>query len=341
MVHSPLNSVTNATKRKVLALYRSGEGKGVIMRATGISAWKLYRVLDEAGVPTRPRGTRSKSQQYRFSADTIKEMCDAYESMSLQTFLDTYDISKASLSRYRKRFGYKKKNKLEWDSDFFARNTTEAAYWAGFLLADGNVFCRTPQQTLLSLHISRVDHDHAVAFKETIRSQHKLSQRGGRVCSVNGRLGRSKPTVVLQVSGGETLALQLRRWGIIPNKSYSWHMPSFPRQLLRHFLRGWFDGDGTMSFNKPGTQYFKVTGHRIALEWYLEGLKQLGHPGGAHFTRPPHPNSPACDMRINGRFNVLRIASLLYRNGDICLQRKWGIVHHTDWKKRKQLLAAE
>jgi hypothetical protein len=125
MVHSPLNSVTNATKRKVLALYRSGEGKGVIMRATGISAWKLYRVLDEAGVPTRPRGTRSKSQQYRFSADTIREMCDAYESMSLQTFLDTYDISKASLSRYRKRFGYKKKNKLEWDRDFFARNTTD------------------------------------------------------------------------------------------------------------------------------------------------------------------------------------------------------------------------
>ena len=331
-------TVTAAVKRKVVALYRSGEGKGVIMKATGISAWKLYRVLDEAGENRRPRGTRSKSQRYGFSEEKIKEMCEAYESMSLQKFLATYSISKATLSRYRSHLGYRRKNKLEWDRDFFSRNTSEVAYWAGFLLADGNVFYKTLNQTQLSLKISSVDHDHIAAFRRTIRSEHKLSQVSGRLVSINGRLGRSEPAENLQLSGGPALAVQLKRWGIIPNKSKHWRKPTFPSHLMRHFLRGWFDGDGTMSFTKPGTQYFKVTGNRRALKWYLEMLRQLGHPGNAYFTKPPMPSSPACDMRINGRFNVLRIASLLYRNGEICLQRKWGIVNHKDWRKKKQLL---
>jgi hypothetical protein len=157
----------------------------------------------------------------------------------------------------------------------------------------------------------------------------------GKTAVLNGKTVHSKPFRRLHLSGGDSLPADLRAWGVVPRKSYHWVEPQIPDRLIRHFLRGWFDGDGTIDYRKTGQQYFKVTGNRQALEWYAGQLKRMGVAAAPYFTKP-HGRGPACDMRINGRWQVLHIASLLYREGDECLTRKWAIASHADWRMRKQ-----
>jgi hypothetical protein len=323
---------------RVVELYLAGEGKASIRSQTGVSAWVLYRILDDHGVKRRPRGTRSKSRRFRWSDDQLREMCEARERLPVAVVEQMYGMDDTTLWRHAKRLGYgSKRQKLPWDQLFFARNSATVAYWAGFLMADGCVTVRSPRSTQLTLGLSELDRGHLEAFREALNSEHAIQERPGTVVNVGGRTGHSRPHVTLTVSGDGSLATDLRRWGIVPNKTRNWVEPDVPRRLLRHYLRGWFDGDGTLSFHDIRNQYFKVTGHREALRWYLRQLQGLGHPGDAYFTKSP-PASVACDMRINGRWQVLRIAGLLYRKGDLCLGRKWVIAHNSDWRRRGHVL---
>lgn len=330
--------ISRSLEKRVVALYRAGEGKQSICGQTGVTAWVLYRILEENGIKRRPRGTRSKSSRYRWTDEQLLEMCEARERLPVARVEKLYGMDDTTLWRHCKRLGYDSKRlKLPWDRRFFEKKTAIVAYWAGFLLADGNVFLRSPKSTQLTLSVSRVDEMHLTCFREHIKSEHAIQQRAGTRVVVRGRRGTSRPQAVLTVSGDASLAKALRVWGIVPNKTKNWCEPNVPPQLLRHFLRGWFDGDGTLAFKGDNNQYFKVTGNHKALRWYLAQLKSLGHSAEAYFTKSP-PGSSACDMRINGRWQVLRVAAILYRRGDLCLDRKWVIANHPDWRRRRSLL---
>jgi len=326
-------------EKRVVDLYLAGEGKQSIRSQTGVSAWVLYRILKEHGVKRRPRGTRSKSCRFRWTEEELRKMCEDRERLPVAVVEEIYGMNDTTLWRHAKRLGYgSKRQKLPWDQKFFTRSSPAVAYWAGFLMADGNVFVRSPRITQLTLGIGEVDRIHLEAYRTALKSEHAIQQRAGTAVNVAGRTGRSRPQVILTVSGEGDVATALRRWGVVPNKTRNWVEPKIPRRLLRHFLRGWFDGDGTLSFHDHRNQYFKVTGNRHALRWYLKQLQLLGHPGDAYFTKSL-PGSVACDMRINGRRQVLRIAALLYRKGDLCLERKWSIAQHADWRHRSEVLS--
>lgn len=343
--YRPINQMSTRTpttktlERRVVSLYLAGEGKQSVCKQTGVSAWVFYRILEDHGIARRKRGTRSASCRYRWTDKQLLEMCEARERLPVARVQKLYDIDDTTLWRHCKRLGYgSKRLKLPWDRDFFSRQTPEVAYWAGFILADGNVFVRSPKSTQLTLSASRIDSNHIAAFRKAIKSSHRIQERAGADVSVRGRKGRSRPQVVITVSGDGSLAAALRQWGVVPNKTRHWVEPKIQSRLLRHYLRGWFDGDGTLAFKGDRNQYFKVTGNRKALEWYLKQLQALGHPASAYFSKSL-PGSSACDMRINGRWQVLRVAALLFRDGDRCLLRKWAIADHPDWKLRRRIPA--
>ncbi len=125
----------------------------------------------------------------------------------------------------------------------------EAAYWAGFILADGSV--RNPRRggrgrgagAVLDVQL----HDRDTCHLERMASY---------VCptaEVHPCAGRSAVRLIVP---GMALVKALRRFGIVPRKSYGHPIPSLHDSEVAPFLRGFFDGDGCVGvYEQDGLRY--------------------------------------------------------------------------------------
>ena len=110
----------------------------------------------------------------------------------------------------------------------FREVTEEASYWAGFLAADGCV----DEVGRVRLYLQLSDHPHLQKFAEFVGSNHTLS------------LNEKRNRCSLEFTCKDMVE-DLLRWNIVPRKSIL-YCPPERVGLLQPFLRGLFDGDGTI-----------------------------------------------------------------------------------------------
>jgi len=125
----------------------------------------------------------------------------------------------------------------------FASMTEQAQYWLGFLAADGNV---STKKNAVSLAIK--DIEHVLKYKHFISSAlseyYRINAAGSTICQITFGNKETKDFLI--------------SIGITPNKSKTF---KFSIPITGHILRGVFDGDGSVSQNRPkittGSLYFK------------------------------------------------------------------------------------
>lgn len=124
-------------------------------------------------------------------------------------------------------------------------DTEEKAYWLGFLFADGyicNVTEESKKRYLLEISLAICDVNHLYKFATFL--QHKNphitisdTNYGGKRCRFN--------------VANKHLWETLKSYGCVPNKSLILKFPEITifksPELIRHFMRGYFDGDGCIS----------------------------------------------------------------------------------------------
>ena len=144
-------------------------------------------------------------------------------------------LDPGKLSKYLKLNGVKierlpHKKKIN-KNIFEVINTEEKAYWLGFLYADGYVGL-TDNRVELTLQLSDVNH--IEKFKTFLNSDCKISTN-----SYRSRLSIKD----------EKIKKDLINLGCTPQKSLILKFPTHdkvPKELIRHFIRGYFDGDGSL-----------------------------------------------------------------------------------------------
>lgn len=122
------------------------------------------------------------------------------------------------------------------DKRFFETiDTEEKAYWLGFLYADGSV---SKDLKAVTLELNIKDIDHIRKFKRAINSTHKITiKKPSNAKCKSARLAVSC----------KQMCLDLVNCGCVPCKSNILKYPSInivPKYLEKHFIRGYFDGDG-------------------------------------------------------------------------------------------------
>jgi len=126
-------------------------------------------------------------------------------------------------------------SKYTVDENYFdCIDTEDKAYWLGFLYADG---CVTKDCKCLVINLCTDDIVHLVAFNKCVSSTYPIKQID------NGRY------VSLRITN-KRLVSALVLCGCIPCKSLILTFPNnniLPTKLQRHFIRGYFDGDGCIS----------------------------------------------------------------------------------------------
>lgn len=197
-----------------------------------------------------------------------------------------------------------------WDFDFFTRFNPITAYWAGFLIADGNI---NDKGNVMALVIQAKDLNHLEYFCDHIGIDRSAIFTDSKYRAYGVHLHN------------KNLGDQLKFWGIAPRKSKNFSVPSyFPQYLLPHFLRGWIDGDGNVYRYGRSARIRVASGNKESLQWFAGCLQSLGYDGYIGIQDVHSEKYPGNYMLyIGGANQVARVCDLLLVDEHFCMRRKW------------------
>lgn len=187
------------------------------------------------------------------------------------------------------------------DQDAFSEITTEkAAYCLGFILADGY---RMSKGKGVCIDVKPSDEPVIHYIREHCKSSAPIFHRVR-----NHGYAKGGVSVGVNITSVK-LASDLEKLGVIKNKSAGTKLPSISRELTRHMVRGYFDGNGCLT-----TRQFFITAH----ETVCADIIRIGLDIDIHLSSAPMGNI----CRIWGGRKNRRFVDWMYENCEFALPRK-------------------
>lgn len=141
-------------------------------------------------------------------------------------------------------------------------NTPEKAYWLGFFLADAWIVTEKDQPTAFAI---------ALHERDCEALEHLQEQLNGTSMIRRTRTG----SPLFQIKLTSRLAAEdLIKQGVKPRKSKTARLPNLKALLMPHLLRGYFDGDGSISVRDNSLTMDFTSGSRLLLEDIKEHLQE-------------------------------------------------------------------
>ena len=228
-------------------------------------------------------------------------------------------IIQRSTSSIQSRIRYlpiqRKVKKHKVNSDFFKIWSPEMAYVLGFVGADGNV-CHSGRAH--SLHIACDDKDIIEKIKITLSYEGPIYQKTRN----NGKISYS-----LRICD-QIIFTDLQKLGITERKSLTFSPPKIPKKLIRHFIRGYFDGDGSVWLrNTPYASKLVVdfyTASQPMSEFiYLKMKKILKNSyNGKVRIAVAHQKTPYYRIHL-GQKSAFKLFAYMYNDVNLYLERKY------------------
>lgn len=190
--------------------------------------------------------------------------------LSMLELSNKYNISISYLFKQFKKLGIRKTTKRFLDENSFSVYTPENCYWAGFIGADGNIFIGKGGHRV-SIQLAQKDKNHLEKFNNFLRGNYTIEERTSEKGNTLSNL------VAIQVYS-KKLAMDLfNNFNIIPNKSFTLQPPNLPPELVKHYIRGYFDGDGHIEKRSNISLGFTITsGSKAILKWMMGALRENG-----------------------------------------------------------------
>jgi hypothetical protein len=215
-----------------------------------------------------------------------------------------YSLSKsAGVFASSRRLALLNVNTSAFEPDSDGRYSPEQRYWAGFLLADGNICIPRTGTPVLSLGLGIRDEAHVRAFADF------LGYPQGSV-----RWNKSSDQWIVQARSDRWIE-SLAPLGIYPQKTFSAIVPA-QFQQDRHYLRGYIDGDGSVRW-ASGSPSISAVGTKQTCQTILDASMSISPKVGSSVQRAGN----IFRITINGRY-AQDFAAWLYQAGDVSLERK-------------------
>lgn len=235
-------------------------------------------------------------------------------SHSLSYVANKYNISRPTLmKRIRaldKLFFVDRKNRKLNNNRYPLFNKIDneiSAYWLGFLYADGCVHHINNNNYKVALAIK--DTEHLLRFRKDIGAMQKPYYIKNGCVSIS--------------IGSYILAKDLIGLGCVPRKSLILKFPTeeqVPVHLLSHFIRGYFDGDGSVYKAAYNSYYAEFIGTFQFMEGVVNILCGVGLTNIS--IRNKIVNKNTYTIRYSKQTDVVLLYKYLYDNATICLDRK-------------------
>lgn len=186
----------------------------------------------------------------------------------------------------------------------------ERSYWIGFILADGSISEKKYGRTAgLTVRIAEVDRGHLCKLAKALGSKHKITH----VVE-----GAGHASVQFRVSSSE-IAESLIRYNVLPRKSADHAFSELiPPHLLKHYFRGYFDGNGGISRHKRSLWTINCcSSHRFLTRF----VQWIGEQIGGH-DAPVYMGDGIHRVNWSGTHRCREILDLMYKDATVYLDRK-------------------
>lgn len=192
-------------------------------------------------------------------------------------------------------------------------DTEEKAYWLGFLYADGYVSNINSHKNFnVELGLQKQDKTHLEKFKAFLNTRNKIVYK--------------EATQSFKITiNNKQLHSDLIQKGCIPNKSNLIRFPDnniLPDDLIRHFVRGYIDGDGWIGMRM---QKNNVIGRLGITSGSIEMLRDIIEKckwQQMAIVKDKRSSSTYNVLWTNGQ--VIEMLDFLYKDSTIYLDRKYN-----------------
>lgn len=295
--NNEINKQNENIKHKALQLFNKDYTRRSIAKELNISRNKLDNLLyDVPGIFELP------SEEVQ--SNIVKEYKN---NIAIEDIARNNKISTSKLKHILYMNGIEKRRKrtTSLNTSFFKIIDTEnKAYWLGFMMADGYNDEKTGK---IELALSEIDLVHLELFKETLNSGSKITEK---------IIQNKYKAFRLSLSSIE-MSMDLASHGCIKNKSLKLEFPNtIPQELLHHFIRGYFDGDGCMYISS--SNIFSCCFSILGTEGFLN--KIVDNMNLHHNKKEKKGN--VYSIRYGGRQQCLKIKDYLYKDATVYLKRK-------------------
>lgn len=201
-----------------------------------------------------------------------------------------------------------KKKYLYNDKVFSDIKTEEEAYWLGFIMADGHNYKNK------RLRVDIKDNNHLEKLSHLIYPNKDKPIQSRDLGYGNIYMFNCSVVKIVE---------NLNRYGVVPNKSKKVKLPVLKNDMYRHFIRGLYDGDGSLNYTmaKNSPNYRRYNYSIVGNYDLIEGVRYL-------ISKYVDVNLKVYEMKSihriskKGNKSILSILEWMYRDSTIFLERK-------------------
>lgn len=285
---------------------------------------KKYRRL------TNTVHTNQSRLKEKIDFDWCKKMYSEYN-VPIFRIAMLYDICDVTLGKYfhedktmqlkGRRYGKNSQN------DFFRNiDTKEKAYFLGLLAADGSVVTNK-KSISIRLELNEEDEYIIQKFNDIANFNEKIKTH----------IDDHAPRKYISINSAN-MAEDLIKYGIVPNKSHkdTIHIPNLNPDLISHFIRGFFDGDGIAK--KQG--YIGFCGSKTIIEQIHDHLINVLNLTKTKITY--NKSNHIYYIQWGKKQDTLKIAEYIYRDcNNLYLTRKYLKIYQRLWASGMATCSAE
>ena len=266
--------------------------------------------------------------QKEWEEKEIEFLKENYIKMSREELANSLNRTKPSIQCKMRKLGLKKESVYFYDKNFFHKiDTEEKAYWLGFFYADGYVIYNQKSRNYeVSIELSSKDREHLKKFNKNINGNVKVED--------SERMAFDKLFTMSSIRlYSKEMATDLINNNVVQNKTHSDIYPKIlelEKNLRRHFIRGFFDGDGCITISNKKYGYIKMDFTSINKN-ILEDIRNYLFDEYDIKSSIHEEKIVGISKEIRhrlcfyGKYNTLNFGNLIYDNSNIFLDRKYNL----------------
>ena len=290
----------------------------------GVSHSTVNSHLKKWGTDIRPSKTKKVSKLEIYKDEMIRLYIE--EHLSTIDISNIYNIPVSTVYYTMKEIwnvnirNYREMSKYTVNHNSFGSiSTEEQAYWLGFMYADGYI-----SNDYIGIALALKDISHLEKFKSFVGSNHSIKTYKTK----SNDLVKTENYYARILFKSSIMAKDLIKLGCVENKSLKLMFPSeelLPQKLVKHFLRGYFDGDGSLVLSENSIN-FKILGTSEFLQGVINVLNK--NIEKYDFKENLIRNSKDTDknsfcISYGGRNKTKEVMDWIYGESSIYLDRKY------------------
>lgn len=197
-------------------------------------------------------------------------------------------------------------------------DTEEKAYWLGFLYADGCVTSVSKNSKRLTLALKSDDVEHVISFKKALQSTHPVYQK-----TIKTGMMQGKKYCRFSINSLD-LCNDLIRKGCTERKSLTLTFPTLKASLKSAFIRGYFDGDGSVFTSVE--KHWRNNKESVVIHYrflgtlsFLEKVKEeIGLKGNIRAIK----DNQTYELSYKRNKQLMSFYNFLYNKSSVFLKRK-------------------